>query len=67
VSSLNQTKTTDYAGHIIYENGSLKRILIEGGYIEGGVYYFYLTDHLGNNPGKHQFPKILRSIILKSL
>jgi len=27
----------------------LKRILIDGGYIEGGVYYFYLTDHLGNN------------------
>ena len=27
----------------------MKRILIEGGYIEGGVYYFYFTDHLGNN------------------
>ncbi|MDL2306154.1 RHS repeat-associated core domain-containing protein [Bacteroides sp. OttesenSCG-928-D19] len=38
----------DYAGSVIYENGSLKRILIEGGYIEGGVYYFYLNDHLGN-------------------
>ncbi|MDL2212981.1 RHS repeat-associated core domain-containing protein [Bacteroides sp. OttesenSCG-928-N06] len=38
----------DYAGSIIYENGSLKRILVEGGYIEGGVYYFYLNDHLGN-------------------
>ena len=49
VSSLNLSKTTDYAGNIIYENGSLKRILIDGGYIEGGVYYFYLTDHLGNN------------------
>lgn len=49
VSSLNLSKMTDYAGNIIYENGSLKRILIEGGYIEGGVYYFYLTDHLGNN------------------
>jgi len=46
---LNLSKTTDYAGNIIYENGSLKRILIDGGYIEGGVYYFYLTDHLGNN------------------
>jgi RHS repeat-associated protein len=34
---------------VIYENGSLKRILVDGGYIEGGVYYFYLTDHLGNN------------------
>lgn len=38
----------DYAGSIIYENGSLKRILIDGGYIEGGVYYFNLNDHLGN-------------------
>jgi RHS repeat-associated protein len=34
---------------VIYENGSLKRILVDGGYIEGGAYYFYLTDHLGNN------------------
>jgi len=23
--------------------------LIDGGYNEGGVYYFYLTDHQGNN------------------
>jgi len=23
--------------------------LIDGGYIESGVYYFYQTDHLGNN------------------
>ncbi len=43
------SKTTDYCGNVIYENGALKRILIEGGYIEGGTYYFYLTDHLGNN------------------
>ncbi|NDV59044.1 hypothetical protein [Bacteroides sp. 519] len=37
----------DYAGNIIYENGSLKRILVDGGYIEGGVYYFYLNDRMG--------------------
>ncbi len=43
------SKTTDYCGNVIYENGVLKRILVEGGYIEGGAYYFYLTDHLGNN------------------
>ncbi|TWV06060.1 hypothetical protein FQ707_14605 [Bacteroidaceae bacterium HV4-6-C5C] len=43
------SKTTDYCGSVIYENGVLKRILVEGGYIEGGAYYFYLTDHLGNN------------------
>lgn len=42
------SNTRDYAGNIIYENGSLKRILVDGGYIEGGVYYFNLNDHLGN-------------------
>ena len=40
---------TDYVGNMIYENGSLKRILVDGGYIENGTYYFYLQDHLGNN------------------
>lgn len=49
VSALTRTKTTDYVGNIIYEDGSLKRILVDGGYIEDGVYYFYLNDHLGNN------------------
>ena len=48
-TALTQSKTTDYVGNKIYENGTLKRILINGGYIEGGVYYYYLTDHLGNN------------------
>ena len=38
----------DYVGSVIYENGSLKRILVDGGYIEGGTYYFYFNDHLGN-------------------
>ena len=46
---LGGSKTTDYCGNVIYENGLLKRILVDGGYIENGVYYFYLTDHLGNN------------------
>ncbi|NDV58947.1 DUF6443 domain-containing protein [Bacteroides sp. 519] len=40
---------TDYVGNKVYENGSLKQILVDGGYIEAGVYHFYLTDHLGNN------------------
>lgn len=40
--------TRDYVGNIIYENGSLKRILVTGGYIEDGVYYFNLNDHQGN-------------------
>ncbi|MDR0825378.1 MAG: DUF6443 domain-containing protein [Prevotella sp.] len=48
-AALDITKTTDYAGNIIYENNSLKRILVDGGYIEGGVYYYYVNDHLGNN------------------
>ncbi len=48
-AALTQTKTTDYVDNKIYENGTLKRILIDGGYIEGGVYHYYLTDHLGNN------------------
>jgi len=39
----------DYIDNMIYENGVLKRILIDGGYIEGGVYHYYLTDHLGSN------------------
>ncbi len=34
---------------MIYENGILKRIPLDGGYIEGGAYYFYWTDHLCNN------------------
>jgi len=49
-------KNTDYAGNIIYETAksgtaitNKTRILVDGGYIEDGVYHFYLTDHLGNN------------------
>ena len=49
VSALTMNKTTDYIGGMIYENGTLKRILIDGGYIEGGVYYYYLNDRQGNN------------------
>ncbi|SBW01083.1 DUF6443 domain-containing protein [uncultured Dysgonomonas sp.] len=49
VNALTQTHTTDYVGNIIYENGVLKRILVDGGYNEGGNYYFYINDHLGNN------------------
>ena len=53
---LTDYKNTDYVGNIIYETEknsagivSKTRILIDGGYIESGVYYYYLTDHLGNN------------------
>ena len=50
---------TDYCGNIVYENDTLKRVLIDGGYItfahtKGGSlsapqYHFYVKDHLGNN------------------
>ena len=44
----------DYCGNCVYENGTLRRILVEGGYIafdsnSQPVYHFYLQDHLGNN------------------
>jgi RHS repeat-associated protein len=48
-SSTSNTKTTDYAGNKIYENGKLKMILTDNGYIENEKYYFYIKDHLGNN------------------
>lgn len=47
-ANFSTTHTTDYVGNKIYENGSLKRILVDGGYIENGIYHFYFTDHLGN-------------------
>ena len=47
--SLTASKTTEYIGNMIYENGTLKRILIDGGSIENGVYNYYQTDHQGNN------------------
>ena len=44
-------KKTDYVGNMIYENNTLQRVLVDGGYYEPSTskYYFYLTDHLGNN------------------
>lgn len=46
----NSTRTiTRYVGNKIFENGHLKRILLNEGYIEGGKYFFYITDYLGNN------------------
>ena len=48
------TDVTDYCGNCVYENGTLKTILIEDGYVtfdsnSQPVYHFYLKDHLGNN------------------
>jgi len=51
-TAIAQTHTIDYIGNKIYEDGTLKKILVEGGYVEynGGspVYHAYLTDHQGN-------------------
>ena len=44
LSSLTMSLTTDYAGSMIYENNALKRVLIDGGFLEGGSYHYYLTD-----------------------
>ena len=42
-----------YCGNMIYEDGQLQQILVDGGYItlngSTPVYHFYLKDHLGNN------------------
>ena len=44
--------TRDYIGNLIYENGTLKKILFDGGYVDmtgsAPAYRFYLTDHLGS-------------------
>ncbi len=56
----NSVKThRDYCGNFIYEDGALKMLLFDGGYvtfysnnsnnINTPQYHFYLKDHLGNN------------------
>ncbi len=44
------TTTTDYCGNAIYENGSLKLLLNETGYVSfpDKKFHFYLKDHLGS-------------------
>ena len=45
--------TLDYCDNMIYENGKLAQILVDGGYISFAngepVYHYYLKDHLGSN------------------
>ena len=47
------SNTTTYCGNMIYENGALKQMLVDGGYVTfigaTPVYHFYIQDHLGNN------------------
>ena len=44
------TLTTDYCGNAVYENGVLKMLLNEAGYVSfpDKKYHFYLKDHQGN-------------------
>lgn len=48
----NSVLTRDYVGNLIYENGSLKKIIFDGGYADmtgsSPAYRFFLTDHLGS-------------------
>lgn len=41
---------TDYVGNLVYKDGVLEKILIDGGFITAsdGRYHFFVTDHLGN-------------------
>lgn len=48
-ANLDKTLTIDYVSNKVYENNTLKRVLVDGGYIEGTTYYFFITDHLGSN------------------
>ena len=46
------TTVRDYCGNCVYENGTLKKILFSGGYIDTSgsspKYLFFLKDHLGS-------------------
>lgn len=45
--------TTDYCGNLLFENGELSRLLVDGGYVTftNGTphYHFHLKDHLGSS------------------
>ncbi len=47
--TFNTTTTTDYDGSYIYQNDTLKMVLLPEGYWQKGSYYYYLKDHLGSN------------------
>jgi hypothetical protein len=45
----NPSLTIDYCGNMIYEGGTLKQILVDGGYVtfsvKTPVFHYYLQDH----------------------
>jgi RHS repeat-associated protein len=45
------TRRTDHVANLVYGNGSLETILVEGGYYDVATarYHYYIQDHLGNN------------------
>ena len=45
------TTTTDYCGHVIYENNTAKLLLTGEGYVSlnDNKHHYYLKDHQGNN------------------
>ena len=51
--SIKTITQTDYCGNVIYENGALSKILVDGGYITMSgttpVYHYCIQDHQGNN------------------
>ena len=42
--------TTDYVGNLVYKDGILEKVLVDGGFITAADmrYHFFVTDHLGN-------------------
>ena len=62
------TKQIDYCGNLIFENGQLQQINVDGGYAtyigSSWAYHFYVKDHLGNNrmvihpSSLHQQPQV---------
>ena len=52
VTQSSSQTSRDYVGEFIYENGTLKKILFDGGYVDmigdSPVYMFFIKDHLGS-------------------
>gem|GEM_PF-3644751 len=49
--NMDKERVLDYSGNKVYEDGSLKMILLGSAYYDTNEnnYYFYIQDHLGNN------------------